>query len=118
MEQFDFSKCEIPEITDSPYYFTLSDEDVYEVHEKKTDKKLIQVPNLHDYYSDLNKIARISSDGPTKSFAFKRLQYLEAKWNMYYLLNEFEENKQSKRNPHRDFTMFVKLTLTFIIRLV
>ncbi|EER34324.1 AMP deaminase [Candida tropicalis MYA-3404] len=103
LEQFDFSKCEIPEITDSPYYFTLSDEDVYEVHEKKTDKKLIQVPNLHDYYSDLNKIARISSDGPTKSFAFKRLQYLEAKWNMYYLLNEFEENKQSKRNPHRDF---------------
>ncbi|KAL6452537.1 AMD1 AMP deaminase [Candida maltosa Xu316] len=102
-EEFDFSKIEIPEILDSKYYYSLDDEDVYQVHEKKNDKKIVKIPNLHDYYSDLNTISRISSDGPTKSFAFKRLQYLEAKWNMYYLLNEFEETKQSKRNPHRDF---------------
>lgn len=102
-EEFDFSKCEIPHISDSSYYFALDNEDVYQVHDKKTDKKLVKIPNLHDYYSDLNTISKISSDGPSKSFAYKRLQYLEAKWNMYYLLNEFEETKQSKRNPHRDF---------------
>ncbi|CAI5756565.1 unnamed protein product [Candida verbasci] len=102
-EEFDFNKCEIPDLSDSPYYFSLDDGDVYQVYDKENDKKLVNIPNLHDYYADLNVITKISSDGPTKSFAFKRLQYLEAKWNMYYLLNEFEENKQSKKNPHRDF---------------
>lgn len=45
----------------------------------------------------------ISSDGPAKSFAYRRLQYLEARWNLYYLLNEYQETSVSKRNPHRDF---------------
>ena len=45
----------------------------------------------------------ISSDGPAKSFAFRRLQYLEARWNLYSLLNEYQETSVSKKNPHRDF---------------
>ncbi|KAG7664657.1 AMD1 [[Candida] subhashii] len=102
-EKFDFEKCVIPEIDNRNYYFALNDEDVYQVYDKNNDQPIIKVPSLHDFYSDLNKITKISSDGPTKSFAFNRLQYLDAKWNMYYLLNEFEESKQSKRNPHRDF---------------
>lgn len=73
---------------------------------------------------DLDKILDISSDGPSKSFAFKRLQYLEGKWNLYVLLNEHQEMADSKvggilsalphcwdksnveihqRVPHRDF---------------
>ncbi|RLV95995.1 AMP deaminase [Spathaspora sp. JA1] len=102
-EEFDFDKVDVPQIVDSPYYFDLNAEDVYQVYDKATDKPLVDIPTLHDFYSDLNKITKISSDGPTKSFSFSRLQYLDAKWNMYYLLNEFEESKQSKRNPHRDF---------------
>lgn len=100
-EKFDFEKCEIPSATEN-FTFKFSDETgLYEVEDQVG--SIIEVPSLHDYYSDLNNITRMSSDGPAKSFAFKRLQYLEAKWNMYYLLNEFEENKLSKRNPHRDF---------------
>ncbi|ODV68370.1 AMP deaminase [Hyphopichia burtonii NRRL Y-1933] len=99
-EQFDFSKCEIPGGDDN-YSFKVGPEDNYEVCYKG--KSLVDVPTLRDYYLDLNKIIKISSDGPSKSFSFKRLQYLEAKWNLYFLLNEYEENKQSKRNPHRDF---------------
>ncbi|KAK6458599.1 AMP deaminase [Scheffersomyces xylosifermentans] len=101
-EEFDFEKCKIPGPQEG-YEFRLNAEDVYQVFDKTTGKPLVEVPNLHDYYADLNSIIKFSSDGPTKSFAFKRLQYLEAKWNMYSLLNDFEENKKSKRNPHRDF---------------
>lgn len=43
------------------------------------------------------------SDGPAKSFAFRRLRYLDSKWQMYILLNEFQELADSKRVPHRDF---------------
>lgn len=98
-EEFDFSKVEIPDVED---VYTLSTlEDVFVV--LKDGKPICEVPTLREYYSDLAKMTKISADGPTKSFSFKRLQYLETKWNMYYLLNEFEETKQLKRNPHRDF---------------
>lgn len=103
-DEFDFSKCTIPDNDVSHLYeVKLNHEDVYQVYERASSEPISEIPTLHDYYSDLAKIVKISLDGPTKSFAFKRLQYLETKWNMYYLLNEFEENKQSKRNPHRDF---------------
>jgi AMP deaminase len=101
-EEFDFEKCIIPEATDQ-FTLGLGQEDVFEVLDKATGEQIVDIPTLYEYYSDLNKITKISSDGPAKSFAFKRLQYLEAKWNMYNLLNEFEENSQSKKNPHRDF---------------
>lgn len=38
----------------------------------------------------------IYSDGPAKSFAFRRLRYLDSKWQMYILLNEFQELADSK----------------------
>lgn len=101
-EEFDFNKCIIPEKSDE-FYFKQDEEGVFQVYKSDCGEKLVEIPTLNTYFSDLNKITKISSDGPAKSFAFKRLQYLEAKWNMYYLLNDFEENKHSKRNPHRDF---------------
>lgn len=45
---------------------------------------------------DLEDILNVSSDGPSKSFAFKRLQYLEGKFNLYVLLNEYQEMADSK----------------------
>lgn len=103
-EEFEFGKCKIPEHDFSHQYeIKVDDEDIYQVIDKQTGAPILSSPSLSDYYSDLSKIAKISSYGPTKSFAFKRLLYLETKWNMYYLLNEFEESKQLKRNPHRDF---------------
>lgn len=103
-EDFDFAKCEIPDQDrSSDFELFLNDEDVYQIRNNKTGEPITNIPSLHDYYLDVARIVKISLDGPTKSFAFKRLQYLETKWNMYYLLNEFEETKQSKRNPHRDF---------------
>ena len=102
-EVFDFNECEIPG-EDTEWDFGTNDDDSYYVHKPgKEDEILANIPSLRDYYKDLEKMVGISSDGPAKSFAFRRLQYLEARWNLYYLLNEYQETSVSKRNPHRDF---------------
>lgn len=40
---------------------------------------------------DLDFVLGVISDGPTKSFAFRRLKYLASKWSLYSLLNEYRE---------------------------
>lgn len=103
-EEFEFSRCEIPtEDRLKEFEIRLNSDSVYQVYDKTTDSPIANCPTLQDFYHDLFKISKVSLDGPTKSFSFKRLQYLETKWNMYSLLNEFEETAQSKKNPHRDF---------------
>jgi AMP deaminase len=42
----------------------------------------INIPTLREFYIDLEQILDISSDGPSKSFAVRRLQYLEGKFNL------------------------------------
>ncbi len=48
-------------------------------------------------------LRRVVADGPSKSFAYRRLQYLEGKFNLYVLLNEYQETAETKKVPHRDF---------------
>ena len=62
------------------------------------------VPSLRDYYRDLDSIIAAASDGESKSFAYKRLQYLDGKWNLYILLNERQEMLDSKVHCHSCFT--------------
>lgn len=101
-EHFDIENLEIPGLDESIDY-KKDDKDVYQIIDKKTGENLIEIPTIRDFYMDLETITAFASDGPTKSFAFKRLEYLEARWNLYFLLNEHEETAESKRNPHRDF---------------
>lgn len=87
--------------------FQLDDSGIYQVYEssaaKEHERPIIEIPSIREYYMDLEAINDISSDGPSKSFAFRRLQYLEGKFNLYHLLNEYQEIADSKRVPHRDF---------------
>ncbi|KAL1873827.1 hypothetical protein VTK73DRAFT_711 [Phialemonium thermophilum] len=88
--------------------FRLDDYGVYQVFDGGAGAEagrspVVQVPTIKEYYMDLEDILSISSDGPSKSFAFRRLQYLEGKFNLYVLLNEYQETADSKRVPHRDF---------------
>ena len=87
--------------------FRLDDSGVFQVYETtksaELDTPIIAIPTLRDFYIDLDSILEISSDGPSKSFAYRRLQYLEGKFNLYYLLNEYQETADSKKVPHRDF---------------
>jgi AMP deaminase len=87
--------------------FELNSEGVYQVYKNKRkaeqNQPMVKIPKIRDYYMDLDDILDISSDGPSKSFAFRRLQYLEGKFNLYVLLNEYQEIADTKRVPHRDF---------------
>ena len=54
-------------------------------------KPVFQVPSPKEYFMDLDWVLGVVADGPTKTFAFRRLKYLASKWNMYSLLNENQE---------------------------
>ncbi|RFU75892.1 amp deaminase [Trichoderma arundinaceum] len=84
--------------------FKLSNTGVYEVFENADfQTPAFLAPTIRQFYMDLDRILTASSDGPSKSFAFRRLQYLEGKFNLYALLNEYQETADSKKVPHRDF---------------
>lgn len=103
-EDFEFSECHIPKA--SSMAFELDEGSVYQVYDSTSAKDsapIVDVPTLRDFYMDLEKIHDISSDGPAKSFAYRRLQYLEGRYDLYTLLNEYEEVAETKKVPHRDF---------------
>ncbi|GAP90339.2 putative AMP deaminase [Rosellinia necatrix] len=91
----------------SEFAFRLDENGVYQVFENSAadaaNTPVVGVPTIKDFYMDLEKILLVSSDGPSKSFAFRRLQYLEGKFKLYALLNEYQETADTKKVPHRDF---------------
>jgi AMP deaminase len=102
-EDFDMKDVlPLPGASDMTYQ--LDDNGVYQVFENEESKTpVVCVPTIKEYYLDLEDVLSISSDGPSKSFAFRRLQYLEGKFSLYVLLNEYQETADSKKVPHRDF---------------
>ncbi|KAI0882688.1 AMP deaminase [Annulohypoxylon maeteangense] len=104
-EDFDMEDLPLPQA--SELVFRLDENGVYQVYEtdaaNKANTPVVGVPTIKDFYMDLEEILSTSSDGPSKSFAFRRLQYLEGKFNLYTLLNEYQETADTKRVPHRDF---------------
>ncbi|GIZ39270.1 hypothetical protein CKM354_000266000 [Cercospora kikuchii] len=105
-EDFDFEEC-LPVPDASEMTFKLDQGGVYQVYETSQSAELgepiLHIPTIREYYMDLDSILAISSDGPSKSFAYRRLQYLEGKFNLYVLLNEYQEVADTKAVPHRDF---------------
>eukprot|EP00741_Cyanophora_paradoxa_P009877 tig00001694_g9567.t1 len=59
--------------------------------------------SVGQYYKDLQRLMKISNDGPTKTFSYRRLLLLEARFNLHLLLNDDKELVAQKRVPHRDF---------------
>ncbi|WPG97841.1 Hypothetical protein R9X50_00062200 [Acrodontium crateriforme] len=105
-EDFALEDClPCPETGEMKY--KLDEAGVYQVYETSKSAELgepiLHIPSIREYYMDLDTILGISSDGPSKSFAFRRLQYLEGKFNLYVLLNEYQEIADTKGVPHRDF---------------
>jgi AMP deaminase len=111
MNNFKFEDCEIPPAAKGAE-FALNDEGVFEVfvdHDQleipdneiptsptpaataKGKQKIQHVPSLKEYFTDLDFLLGVCSDGPAKSFAFRRLKYLASKWSLYTLLNEYQE---------------------------
>ena len=103
---FDFDDF-LPVPGPSDMTFHLDENGVYQVlvgaDENSQGTPIVHVPTIREFYMDLNEILDVCADGPSKSFAFRRLQYLEGQFNMYMLLNEYQETADSKQVPHRDF---------------
>ncbi|KAJ2790261.1 AMP deaminase, partial [Coemansia linderi] len=99
-EDFDLAKCAIPD--DDGCSFAMGDDGVYTVSEKGSAAPFTTAPSIREFFMDLNFLLDTISDGPVKTWAFRRLRYLDARWQLYVLLNEREETAQSKMVPHRD----------------
>ncbi|KAI0278278.1 AMP deaminase [Russula aff. rugulosa BPL654] len=100
----DFTEFGIPGAHE--WEFEIDDKGVYQVYDDVTDvdkKPVFDIPTIREYFMDLDFVLGVIADGPTKSFAFRRLQYLRGKFTMYTLINEFQEMTEMKRAPHRDF---------------
>jgi AMP deaminase len=105
-EDFELEDC-LPVPGEAEMTYQLDASGVYQVYETTESSDLhepiIHIPTIREFYMDLDQILNVSSDGPSKSFAFRRLQYLEGKFNLYVLLNEYQEVADTKAVPHRDF---------------
>lgn len=105
-EDFDISNFEIlPDEVEAVY--KLDQSSVFQVYEgpelTEMSIPIAKIPTLRDFYSDLDYIKDVSSDGPSKSFAYRELDILEGKFTLYFLVNEYQETASCKRVPHRDF---------------
>ncbi|KAF2480355.1 hypothetical protein BDY17DRAFT_255503, partial [Neohortaea acidophila] len=105
-EDFDINDC-LPVPGASEMTYQLDDAGIFQVYENSKSLELaepiVHIPDIREFYMDLDAVLGISSDGPSKSFAYRRLQYLEGKFNLYVLLNEYQEIADTKAVPHRDF---------------
>lgn len=72
-------------------------------NERLNGKPICNVPNLAEFYKDYFALKKIIHFGPTKTLAYKRLQLLEARYNLHILLNAERELLSQKSVPHRDF---------------
>lgn len=112
-EEFIFQNCKIPGPDPNGWDFEVDERGVYQVYDTQPgeyissiidsslsnillfiaqDKQpLFNIPAIREYYVDLEYVLGVIADGPTKSFAFRRLAYLSSKFTMYSLLNEFQE---------------------------
>ncbi|KAJ1721398.1 AMP deaminase, partial [Coemansia biformis] len=103
--EFDLDACAIPAADGCA--FALGADGLYRVHDSAEQRDagaepFTSAPSIKEFYMDLDFLLDTISDGPIKTWAFQRLKYLDARWQLYILLNEREETMQSKLVPHRD----------------
>uniref|UniRef100_A0A671MWI5 Adenosine monophosphate deaminase 1 (isoform M) n=1 Tax=Sinocyclocheilus anshuiensis TaxID=1608454 RepID=A0A671MWI5_9TELE len=60
-------------------------------------------PDLVTFIDDMNFLIALIAQGPTKTYTHRRLKFLMSKFSVHEMLNEMEEMKELKKNPHRDF---------------
>ena len=97
LSTYDLDACYIPGPSSMSY--KLSDDGVYTLYhsaETKEEEIAYEVVSLKKYYQDLDYLVATIGHGPMKSFAYKRLKYLESLFNMYVLLNDAAEVKEQK----------------------
>jgi len=79
---------------------------VFQLFNSPDDQQPVQgfpYPNLETFCRDMQRLCTMISDGPLKSFCYRRLSYLSSKFQLHVLLNELRELASQKAIPHRDF---------------
>ncbi|XP_048774179.2 AMP deaminase 2-like isoform X7 [Ostrea edulis] len=78
---------------------------VYENEEAMEKGTPLELPYVHPktFLADQNIMYALISDGPLKSFCYRRLSYLSSKYQLHTLMNELKESAAQKEVPHRDF---------------
>lgn len=105
-EDFDMADLKPLPGKDERTKFELDDTSIYTVYDDRQHHEripIVAVPPLGNYYRAMDEIQNVSSDGPTKSFAYRQLDILEGKFQLYFLVNSYQETADCKKVPHRDF---------------
>ncbi|NXP70867.1 AMPD1 deaminase, partial [Ramphastos sulfuratus] len=100
-----FETESLPE--DLGYHMQMKDGVVYIYEDKaaagRNEPKDLSYPSLENFVNDMNFLLALTAQGPVKTYAHRRLKFLSAKFQVHEMLNEMEEMKELKNNPHRDF---------------
>ncbi|NXQ35025.1 AMPD1 deaminase, partial [Alaudala cheleensis] len=100
-----FDSGNLPE--DLGYHVQMKDGVVYVYADKaaaeRNEPKDLPYPNLQHFIDDMNFLLVLIAQGPVKTYAHRRLKFLSSKFQVHEMLNEMEEMKELKNNPHRDF---------------
>ncbi|KAF8349501.1 AMP deaminase [Amanita rubescens] len=104
-EGFQYEECDIP--GPHTWTFKLDEKGVYQVYDESQlegdPHPAFDIPDIREFFVDLDYVLGAVTVGPAKSFAYRRLKYLDSKFTMYTLLNEYKEMAAMKSVPHRDF---------------
>ncbi|OMJ26350.1 AMP deaminase [Smittium culicis] len=103
-KEFDLNDLTIPESSSIKY--SLGENGVFSLHNlgfNSSIEKINSFPSVKEFYEDYDFIMSLVHNGPIKTWTYKRLKYLEARWQMYLQLYELQERLESKNVPHRDF---------------
>ncbi|NWS74403.1 AMPD1 deaminase, partial [Crotophaga sulcirostris] len=100
-----FEAGNLPE--DLGYHVQMKDGVVYVYGDKaaaaRDEPKDLPYPSLECFVDDMNFLLALTAQGPVKTYSHRRLKFLSSKFQVHEMLNEMEEMKELKNNPHRDF---------------
>ncbi|XP_067166839.1 AMP deaminase 1 isoform X2 [Apteryx mantelli] len=92
---------------DLGYHIQMKDGVVYIYSDKaaadRNEPKDLPYPSLEHFIDDMNFLLALIAQGPVKTYTHRRLKFLSSKFQVHEMLNEMEEMKELKNNPHRDF---------------
>lgn len=76
---------------------------VMHIYDKVLKSELFAKKTFEEYLNALNDILSIVGNGPVKTFCYRRLQILKARFDLHLWLNDTAESGEIKSVPHRDF---------------
>ncbi|XP_054368643.1 AMP deaminase 1 isoform X4 [Mirounga angustirostris] len=89
------------------YHLKMKDGIVYvypdEAAARKDEPKPLPYLNMDTFLDDMNFLLALIAQGPVKTYTHRRLKFLSSKFQVHEMLNEMDELKELKNNPHRDF---------------